>query len=182
MMTLGTGMGTAVRVEGRPLRGAHGQAGILGGHLLANLQGARCQCGAVGCLETEGASWSLPGRIREREGFPSSMMANAEVLDYANLFRCAAAGDGLAVEVRDASIRAWSAGVVALVHAYDPELVLLGGGVMASAGEILPQVADYVRQHAWTPWGSVRVAAAKLGNDAGLMGAAWLASRSRIQR
>ncbi len=176
MMTLGTGIGTSVIVEGRPLRGVHGQAGILGGHLLAKLDGDPCSCGALGCVETEGASWSLARRVREHPDYDSSVMAALEDLDYAGLFRCAAGGDRLAVEVRDASIRAWSAGIVSLVHAYDPELVLLGGGVMGSADEILPRVVEYVGQHAWTPWGRVRVKAAQLGNDAGLMGAAWLAS------
>lgn len=181
MMTLGTGIGTAVVMGGRPLRGAHGQAGILGGHFLVNLHGAECQCGAVGCLETESASWSLSRRVREHSGFGNSALASLETVDYAALFRLAGQGDAVAREVRDASIRAWSAGVVSLVHAYDPELVLLGGGVMASAGEIVPRVAEYVARHAWAPWGSVRVEAARLGNDAGLMGVAWLASQGGRQ-
>jgi len=60
---------------------------------------------------------------------------------------------------------------VALVHAYGPERVIIGGGVMKSADAILPFIQDYVRDYSWTPSGTVPVVAALLGNDAGLLGA-----------
>jgi glucokinase len=65
----------------------------------------------------------------------------------------------------------WGAVVVGLIHAYDPERAVIGGGVMRSAALIIPAIQDYVDKHAWTPWGTVRVAAAELGNNAGLLGA-----------
>jgi glucokinase len=98
------------------------------------------------------------------------------VVDYASLFRAAKAGDTLALEIREQSLQVWSALVVSLIHAYDPERVILGGGVMGSAEEILPAISHHVRRHAWTPWGTVEVAAAELGNDAGLIGITSLAS------
>jgi glucokinase len=61
--------------------------------------------------------------------------------------------------------------VVGLIHAYDPERIVMGGGVMRSAEVILPYIQTYVNTHAWTPWGKVQVVAAQLGNDAGLFGA-----------
>jgi glucokinase len=54
---------------------------------------------------------------------------------------------------------------------YDPEIIVMGGGVMKSASVILPYVQDYVSKYAWTPWGKVQVRAAELGNHAGLLGA-----------
>jgi glucokinase len=57
------------------------------------------------------------------------------------------------------------------VHAFDPELLVYGGGIMRSGDIILPYIEAYVARHAWTPWGKVRVRAAKLGNDAALLGA-----------
>ena len=61
-----------------------------------------------------------------------------------------------------------------LIHAYDPELVILGGGIMASADVILPASANYVTRHAHTPWGKVRVEASALGDQAALVAAEWL--------
>jgi glucokinase len=56
------------------------------------------------------------------------------------------------------------------VHAFDPDVLLYGGGVMKSAGVIIPFIQDYVNRYAWTPWGKPTVRAARLGNDAALLG------------
>ncbi len=168
MVTLGTGFGSAVMIEGVPLRGPHGQAGCLGGHLLANLHGRRCRCGNVGCVETEASTWILPELISPGE------LADEPVVDYATVFRRAAGGDGAAERVRAHSVRAWAAAIVTLIHAYDPERVVVGGGIMRSANAILPELRDYVGRHAWTPWGKVEIVPAALGNDAGLVGVACL--------
>lgn len=58
-----------------------------------------------------------------------------------------------------------------LVHAYDPEVIVVGGGVMQSASRVFQFLQAYVERHAWTPWGKVRVLSAELGNDAGILGA-----------
>lgn len=60
MITLGTGIGGAAMVQGRLFRGKHSQAGCLGGHFPVNFQGRKCTCGAIGCAESEAATWSLP--------------------------------------------------------------------------------------------------------------------------
>jgi glucokinase len=77
----------------------------------------------------------------------------------------------VAQDVADRCLRVWAANIVGLIHAYDPELVIIGGGVMKSAAQILPFIQTYVQQHAWTPWGKVRVASAELGDNAALLGA-----------
>jgi len=56
------------------------------------------------------------------------------------------------------------------IHSFDPELLVYGGGVMKSANAILPFLQEYVQKNAWTPWGTVGVRAAQLGNDAALLG------------
>jgi glucokinase len=58
-----------------------------------------------------------------------------------------------------------------LVHAYDPEIIVIGGGVMKSAKVIIPHVEAHVHKYAWTPWGKVRVRPAELANNAALVGA-----------
>ena len=77
----------------------------------------------------------------------------------------------MAIAVREHCLRVWSANAVALIHAYDPTMLVYGGGVMKSASSILPAIQDYVARYAWTPWGTVQIKGAELGDDAGIMGA-----------
>jgi glucokinase len=171
MLTLGTGVGGAVMIGGRLLRGKHFQAG-LGGHLPALFDGRACICGSRGCTEAEASTWALPEICRAWPGFSESALAGAPTLDFAALFQFSRAGDAVAMAVRDRCLAVWSAGIVGLVHAFDPETVVIGGAVMKSADQILPFVESHVQRHAWTPWGKVRICRAELGGDAGLLGAA----------
>lgn len=171
MITLGTGIGGAAMIEGKLLRGRHAQAGCLGGHLPAKVGGRRCTCGAIGCMEAEASGWALPFVAREWKGFQESQLAKADTINFRMLFELAEAGDRVAREVRDFCLEVWASGAVGLIHAYDPECIVIGGGVMRSAGVILPYIQDFVNNHAWTPWGKVQIVAAQLGNDAGLFGA-----------
>jgi glucokinase len=170
MVTLGTGIGGAAMMDGRLLTGKHFQAGCLGGHFPVRVDGRLCTCGAIGCAESEAAGWSLPGICCEWTGFETSRLANAD-LNFENLFRYANAGDTVALGVREHCLKVWAANAVALIHAYDPELLIYGGGVMRSGDLIVKYVQDYVARHAWTPWGHVQVRAAQLDNNAALLGA-----------
>lgn len=170
MFTLGTGIGGAAMVGGRLLRGKHYQGGCLGGHFPVLFTGRKCTCGAIGCAEAEAAGWSLPLVCKDWPGVEHSVLAHGEV-DFERLFRAAEEGDVVAVAVRDRCFRVWAVNTVTSIHAYDPEVVVYGGGVMRSADVILPYIQDYVNQHAWTPWGKVQIRKAGLGNDAGLLGA-----------
>jgi glucokinase len=95
-------------------------------------------------------------------------------LNYGLVFKRAAAGDPCAVRLRDHSLLVWSSLAVNLIHAYDPEVLILGGGIMASAAVILPAVREHVRRHAHTPWGQVRVVTSELGDTAALVAGEWL--------
>jgi glucokinase len=171
MITLGTGIGGAAMIEGKLLRGKHAQAGCLGGHLPAKVGGRPCTCGAIGCLEAEASGWSLPLLAREWPGFSESKLAGQDNIDFKTLFETVDAADRVAVEILDYCLQVWATGAVGLIHAYDPERIVIGGGVMRNAAVILPYIQAYVKQHAWTPWGKVEIIAAQLGNDAGLFGA-----------
>jgi glucokinase len=176
MITLGTGIGGAAMIEGKLLRGKHAQAGCLGGHLPAKVGGRICTCGAVGCMEAEASGWALPIMAKEWNGFRESELARRERIDFRAVFALAQAGDRVATEVRDYCLQVWATASVGLIHAYDPEIIVIGGGVMRSAGVILPYIQKFVHDHAWTPWGKVRIVAAELGNNAGLFGAVPLLS------
>jgi glucokinase len=97
---------------------------------------------------------------------------------FKELFEESVNGDRIAIAIRDRYLNVWAAEAVGLVHAYDPEIIVIGGGVMKSAEVIIPYVEQYVQKHAWTPWGKVQVRAAALGNNAALFGALPLLSES----
>jgi glucokinase len=171
MMTLGTGLGSAVMIQDQLLRGSHSQAGCLGGHLPVNFRGRKCICGNVGCAESEASGWSMPVVAREFTDFAESSLAKLRHIGFLELFAHADAGDAVAVAVRSHCLEVWSANAVALIHAYDPELIIMGGGVMRRADLIVPYVQRHVNEHAWSSWGKPLIRSAELGNLAAIMGA-----------
>jgi glucokinase len=179
VMTLGTGLGTSAVIEGKVLRGAHGQGGILGGHFTVNYSGRQCVCGNIGCAEAEASTWMLDELARNHAGFSDNPLSREPVLDYAAVFRLAAEGDACALALRDHSLQIWSATAVNLIHAYDPEKVILCGGIMASANVILPAMQAYVDRHAHTPWGRVEVVPSALGDEAALLACEWLLQQNQ---
>lgn len=181
MVTLGTGIGGAAMVGGELLKGKHFQAGCLGGHFPVHAAGDSCTCGGFGCAESEAAGWSLPRVCRNWAGFTGSALAN-EVIDFESLFRCADAGDTVARQVREHCLQVWGANAVTLIHAYDPELLVYGGGVMRSGDLIVKSVQEHIWRRAWTPWGKVEVRAANLGNNAALLGAIPLIAKREKER
>jgi glucokinase len=178
MMTLGTGIGGVAMIEGKLLRGKHSQAGCLGGHIPVLFSGRPCTCGSIGCAEAEASGWALPLVFEAWPEARSSSLAKYSKIGFRELFEEAAAGDPVAVRIRDRCLQIWCANAVAMVHAYDPELIVIGGGVMKSAGTIIPVVQAHVQKYAWTPWGKVEVRAAMLGNHAALFGAVPLLSET----
>ena len=98
------------------------------------------------------------------------------MIDYATIFRCATEADALALEMRNDSMDVWSAAAINLIHAYDPEILVLSGGIMASGGQIIPHLQNKINKHAWTPWGKVKIEAAAFINSAALLGVAHLVS------
>ncbi len=171
MMTLGTGIGGVAMIEGKLLRGKHGQAGCLGGHIPALYNGRACTCGAIGCCEAEAAGWSLPFVVKEWPGISESALSKYPNVGFKELFEEAQRGDKIAIAIRERCLRIWAVDAVGLVHSFDPEIIVIGGGVMKSADIIIPYVEQYVQKHAWTPWGKVQVRVAELGNNAALLGA-----------
>ncbi len=174
MMTLGTGLGASAVIEGKLLRGAHGQAGILGGHLTLRYDGGPCVCGNIGCSESEASTWKLEELAKSHEAFKRSALAHEPVIDFAAVFRLAAENDSCALALCGHALHVWSATAVSLIHAYDPEKLILGGGIMGSHEVIVPAVQEWVTRHAHTPWGKVQVLRSKLGDHAALLAGEWL--------
>lgn len=179
MMTLGTGLGVAAIIQGHVLRGTHGQAGILGGHLTVAIDGRPCICGNIGCAESQASTMVLHDMVAGRQDYAGSALAREPVLDYEAIFRCAATGDACATALRDHSLRIWSADAVNLIHAFDPAMIVLGGGIIASGSVIIETMQAYIDAHAMTPWGTVRVVASELGDQAALVASEWLVDEHR---
>lgn len=177
-VTLGTGIGSAVLINGQLLKGKHFQAGNLGGHFVVNHRGARCTCGNIGCVEAEASTWRLPSLLQEHPAFSASSMKDEAVLDFKTLFHHAENNDSVAKEVLDHCLSVWAAGIITMIHAFDPELIILSGGIMKSAAIILPVLQEKVNQLAWTPWGKVRLVEAMFPDSAALYGAEYLVRSS----
>ncbi|MEP7107013.1 MAG: ROK family protein [Ferruginibacter sp.] len=181
MVTLGTGIGSAVLIDGQLLKGKHFQAGNLGGHFTINYQGSTCTCGNIGCVESEASTWRLPSLIKEHPGFNNSSLSREPLLDFNALFLNAKNDDVLAKEILAHCLSVWSAGIISMIHAYDPELVILSGGIMKSASMFLPALQENVYQRAWTPWGKVKLVAANYPDDAALYGADYLVGQQLMK-
>lgn len=172
MVTLGTGIGVAAMLQNRLLRSRMGQAGLLGGHLSIHLHGRTCVCGAIGCAEAEASTSILPDLLRGWPGGANSALAQAVPLDFAALFRSHDLGDDVAGQILEHCLRVWSVLTVNLIHAYGPQLILFGGGVMHRGGEVLPVIRSYVEQHCWrTTRGLAAIEPGRLGTSAALIGA-----------
>jgi glucokinase len=173
VMTIGTGIGTSVIMNGQVMRGKHFEAGCLGGHISVVYNGRQCTCGNKGCVEAYAATWSLKERIQAHEAFGKSSLSKVDVIDFEALFNEADKNDALAVEFKNDCIQLWSAAIVNLIHAYDPEVVVIGGGVMHRHEELIPGIKELVHKHAWTPWGKVEIEPSQLLSDAGIYGAVY---------
>ncbi|KMQ64925.1 glucokinase [Chryseobacterium angstadtii] len=176
LMSLGTGVGTAAVVEGNLLKGKHFTAGILGGHFVINYKGTICNCGNKGCVETEASTWKLPSIAGENKAYSESKLKSLPSVDYKAVFQLAKEGDLAAAEIREQSLQAWAACAISLIHAYDPEMLLLTGGIMGSGSSIVPYIRNQTEKHAWTPWGNVKVETAVFPDSAALYGMAYLVS------
>jgi glucokinase len=163
----GTGIGTSVISDGIPQRGPHGQAGNLGGHLQINAGGRKCMCGGVGCAEAEASGWSLPGLAEE-----SRLIENSSIVrpvTAGNIFRAAAAGDALAMQLRERSVDVWAALTASMIHAHDPEVVVISGGIMRADG-LFEQFRERALGQIWRGAVPPLVRKGALGSKAALIG------------
>jgi glucokinase len=171
LLTIGTGIGSAVVVGGAPVGAGRPLAGNLAGHLTIEPDGERCVCGNRGCGETVASATALIAAARR---------LGLEADDAAAVFDAEADGDDRAVVVVGRFLDGLATIVVNAIHAYRPEIVVLAGGVMARSDRILPAVQGAVAERAWMiPPGSIRVVASTLGSHGPVLGAAAIAFDAR---
>ncbi|MHB1063772.1 MAG: ROK family glucokinase [Georgenia sp.] len=182
MATVGTGLGGAIVLDGRLLRGAFGAAGEVG-HMKMVPGGHYCGCGHEGCWEMYASGRALTRAARaavvadpDRAGAIIEL-AGGERIKGPHVTQAAQAGDPLAVELFDALGYWLGAGIADLAAIVDPEIAVIGGGV-ASAGDLLlePAREGFRRQLSARGYrGELTIELAQLGNGAGVVGAADLA-------
>ena len=165
LLTIGTGIGTGIILDGKLWEGSHGFAGELG-HAPVNPQGDKCPCGSRGCLETEVSASKIVKTYKELKN-------TEEEIDAEDVFQRAKKGD---MEAREAYALAGyylGIGLSITINFLNPEKILLGGGVMEGAEFILPPALREAKKRSFAAsFGCCRIEKAGLGNDAGFIGAA----------
>lgn len=163
-LTISTGVGGGVVIDGSLYRGSSGNGGELG-HVTIDWHGRRCHgCGRLGCLEAYVSGTSIAERAQEAGlGFATA----------ADVAAAARAGDAGAVRLWDETVEALSCGLTSIVNLFEPELVVLGGGVTRSGELLLDPVRSAVRAGAMRPAGeAVDVVLSPFGDHVGVVGAA----------
>lgn len=175
--TISTGIGGGVVVDGRLLHGFRGLAGEIG-HMSVTQEGVACVCGGSGCWEAvaSGSALSRAAAACVRSG-ASPLLARLAGGDEAtgrHVEAAARQGDAACLSLLDAQARWLGIGIANLLHLYSPELVVLGGGVMACFDLMRDRIVATVRARAMAAYRDVPIVAAELGARAGLVGAASL--------
>jgi len=177
LLMLGTGIGAAAYVDGQIFHGAHGQAGCLGGHVTVNINGRKCVCGNIGCAEAEASTWALPLKFKETPGHGTSSLAALDEISYKDVWTHSREGDAVARELVDHALRTWGATLISHCHSYDPDIVIIGGGIAKEGAPLFDPLQEYIDQHVWTACAPPRIVPATRPDTAALIGAANLLAR-----
>jgi glucokinase len=178
MLTLGTGVGGAVLVDGAILHGANGAAGHLG-HTTIDPRGGLCICGNYGCLETRFSSRAIESdywaHMHRAAPATLSISSTGEVPNPEAIFRAAANGDECARYVVDRALEYLSAALVSFLHTFDPEIFILGGNIVAAGPQLIAPIQDKIARRTRTLLGrEVPIVFQKLVGYGGVAGAAGL--------
>ena len=176
MVTLGTGVGGGIIVDGKIVEGAHGAGGEIGHiHVEDNITDP-CGCGNCGCLEQVASATGIVRLAKEelaKNPVMPSALRDTEVTSKA-VFDAYKDGDAMASTIVNRFAKYLGTGIATIAAVTDPEVIVIGGGV-SKAGECLTDiVGNYFRARAFSACRHTMIVLAKLGNDAGIYGAARL--------
>ena len=173
MVTLGTGVGGGVIVNGKVIDGAHGAGGEIG-HLCVNPhETAVCGCGKRGCLEQYSSATGVVRcmKLLLEENPDTSCVLRGKAFEAKDVFDAARNGDELAAREVDEMTDTLGMALASIANTVDPEMFLVGGGV-ARAGDVLfDPLAKHFKTYAFKSCRETPIKAASLGNDAGIYGA-----------
>lgn len=171
VMTIGTGVGGGIIVDSKILLGRKGFAGEIG-HIPVNVDGEDCSCGNKGCIEHYGSTSALVRKVKEAVISGEIKGIEAGKVDGRLIFKEVAAGNDTVKKYVDEWISYISAALVGLVHIFNPEMIILGGGVSRQKELFVEKVREKVLKGVMPNFAiGLSVEAAELGNDAGIIGA-----------
>ena len=177
LVTLGTGVGGGIVIEGQLLHGAHGAGAEIGHMVLNRDETAVCGCGKRGCVEQYCSATGIVrlAKLRlDKDGAASSLRALTD-LTCRDIFDAGKAGDAVALEILDQFYDYMGQFLGSVCSAVDPEAVVIGGGVSKAGHVLLEGIEPYFHKYVFHAASQVRFALASLGNDAGAYGAFKLA-------
>jgi glucokinase len=181
MFTLGTGVGGGIILNGKLYGGPDDTAGELG-HMVVNFYGPECGCGNKGCLEAYASATAIRRMVREgiAAGHETSIRTGEATEDFGAkvVYDAAVAGDDFAIDVLHAVGRALGIAAANVINIFNPDLIVFGGA-LAGAGDFIfgPLRAAAAANAFKKPASRCRIVVAQLGPDAGIVGAAGLASK-----
>ena len=179
-ITLGTGVGGGIIIDGKIYSGSN-FAGAEIGHTVIEVDGAQCSCGRKGCFEAYSSATGLIRMSKEAmEAFPDSIM-NKMAQEKGKVtartsFDAMRAGDKTAKDVVDKYIKYLAAGITNTINIFQPDVLCIGGGVCNEGDPLLLPMKELVKKEVYTRDSEKNsdIVIAKLGNDAGIIGAAFL--------
>lgn len=172
-ITLGTGVGGGIILNGSIFRGADGNAGEVG-HICVVPDGPPCGCGSWGCLEQYSSASAIVRMARELlSDYPNSSLVNTDSPTSAAVFAAGKAGDSLALEVFRRAGFYLGVASASLINLLNPEAIVIGGGASAGWELFIGETMNQIKQRAFRrPAERVKIVRAILGDDAGILGAA----------
>jgi len=176
-VTLGTGVGGGIILDGNLWRGVDGSAAEIGHIGVDPFAGVPCTCGSRGCLEVYASATAIVRMTREaRPRYPNSILHNTEALTSEKVYEAGQAGDELAIEVFRRMGVYLGIGLASLINVLNPEIVVIGGGLSNGWDLFEKHMHQQVLERAFPiPARRVKIVRAQCGDDAGLLGAARLA-------
>ena len=179
MITLGTGVGGGIVSDGKIYEGQH-SAGAELGHIMLVKDGEQCTCGRKGCWEAYASATALIRQTaKAMKENPDSIMNQLTTLDNVSgrtAFEAARKGDKAGQEVVDRYIEYIAEGLIDMINIFRPEILIIGGGICNEGDYLLKPMRSYINKnvYAGSRFPEQKIAVAKLGNDAGIIGAAFL--------
>ena len=174
MLTLGTGVGGGVILNGQIVAGRHGLGGEIGHLHVMDEETEHCNCGGRGCLEQIASATGIVREAKRRlaeAGEASDMRALGDALSAKDVCDLGRAGDRMADEVMECVGRYLGLAISHLCLTVDPEIFIIGGGVSRAGAYLLEKVRKYYDQYTPISENRGRIVLAELGNDAGIYGA-----------
>ena len=181
MITLGTGIGGGIVVEGKIVDGAFGAGGEIGHLHVVKENGLLCNCGNYGCLETVASATGIKNVYLElvKNSNIDSLLKNKDHISAKTIIDAAKQGDLLAEEVVESFTYHLGHACSILSIVTNPDIIVIGGGVSKAGTYLLNKIDSYFRKMMFEPVKKTKIVLANLGNDAGIYGAASLVKNDR---